>query len=264
MAKYEVDEDKPVLTGVFAHYCGPWEYEKFVKGLFARRGYEMLLPDLPIDDPDATNDDHAAIIRAAQRHRGAEAYVDLGHSWSGDLIFRRLGSVPVLMAVALGSPLREVAENAGIPKDSNSHSVLYSALAKAEESGEADFEDERELIGMRLFGDLGDAALRAWATANLRSHPHVPKSGRPDDKARLPEDMPVHIVGFRNDRVYFYQGQKKLAKDLMKRYPNSNLEFTSIPTGHFPMLEKPELFVDHIITVIERQTEGARRQSGQD
>ncbi len=264
MARYEADEANPVLTGVFAHYCGPWEYKKYVKGMFARRGYEMLLPDLPIGDPEATNDDHAAIIREAQRQRGAEAYVDLGHSWGGPIILRGLGAVPVSMSIVLGSPLREVAENAGIPPDVNSHSVLYSALARAEQSGEADFEDERELIGLKLFGDLGDTALRAWATAKLRNHPHLPKRGGPDENARLPDGVPVHFVGFRNDRVYFYEGQKKLVKALMRKYPETQLEFTSIPTGHFPMLEQPKLFVEHIIKIIERQKARERAQAESD
>jgi pimeloyl-ACP methyl ester carboxylesterase len=255
MPSYEINEDNPVLTGIFAHYCGPWEWEKYVKELFAQRGYDMLNPDLPIDDLDITENEFAAIIREKQKQRGAKEYVDLGHSWGGEKGYRMLDASPVSLVIFLGSPLREVAERAGIPKDLNSHSILYHALARAEEEGGVDFEHERELIGKKFFSDLGDTALQAWATARLRPHPHKPRSGKPDDNAVLSNTVPMHYVGFKQDQVYFYTSQQNLVKNLLEKYPGLPLEFSSIPSGHFPMLENPVLFVDHIIKIIEGKKE---------
>jgi pimeloyl-ACP methyl ester carboxylesterase len=251
MRDSNIDESNPVITGLFAHYCGPWEYERFTRELFAQRGYDMLNPDLPIDDPDATEDDFAATIREKQQERGAAEYVDLGHSFGCDLIYRKLGAAPVSMLIFVGGPLRKVAENAGIPRDLNSHSLLYHALAKAEEAGQADFEKEREMIGRKLFSDLGDKALQAWATEQLRPHPHKKNDDAIDENAKLDSAVAMHYVGLRYDHVYFYASQQQLLKNLKDKSPDLPLGYSSIPTGHFPMLQKPELFVDHIVGIIE-------------
>jgi hypothetical protein len=245
-------EDNPVITAGFAHYCGPWEWEKYTQSLFAAEGYEMLIPDIPIDDKDATYDDFAAIIRAAQKEKGAKEYIELSHSWSGDLSYRQLGSVPISMSIFLGTPLRPVLETAGVPKDEDSRGILYHALVKAEENGLTEFDPEG--IGDALFRGIGDTAVKAWATSQLRPHPHTPKDhDRQDENAYIPDGLVTHYVGFKNDYIFKFRSQERTAKSL-------GIDFTPIPTGHFPMLENPELLVKVVAKIIEDKREDRQRR----
>jgi pimeloyl-ACP methyl ester carboxylesterase len=235
--------ENPVITTVAAHYCGPWQWDKYFEELMFQRGYEVLSPGLPIDDPDMTLDDHAEILRNAQEERGAAEYVDIGHSWGGDVIYRKLGRTPVSMLVFQSAPLRPIKRNLGLPSDElSSRSLFYGSYINLEETQATGF--DREWLGQALFSDLGDCALQAWATEQLQSHPHKPHTDEIDEQAVLPAKVKLHYVGTIQDRIFKYLSQKQTAEDL-------GINFTSIDTSHFPMLEKPLLYVEHIIKIIE-------------
>jgi hypothetical protein len=254
-----------VITGLFAHYCGPWEYERYARDIFAQRGYEMLLPDLPIEDPDATYDDHADIVRKAQQDRDAKEYVDIGHSWSGDIIYRKLGAAPVSMLIFCGAPLRPVQENTGLPVIRTSQSIRYGAYVAAEMNDQVVFERDRESLGDAIFSGIGDKALKGWATEQLRIHPHkrwsqgsgsLDVGELADPNAVLPADRSVQYIGFEKDAVFTYQAQHETANRL-------NIPFNSLSSCHFPMLDDPMLFVDRIIKLIE-DNKDARQQTLED
>ncbi|MBX4188509.1 hypothetical protein KW792_00205 [Candidatus Saccharibacteria bacterium] len=258
----EINNDKPVITGLFAHYCGPWEYSKYTQELFAQRGYDMLLPDLPIDDPDATYDDHAEIVREAQQQRGAGEYIDIGHSWSGDIIYRQLGSAPVSMLIFLAAPLRPVQEKSGLSVDRGSQSISYSAYVAAEKSDQVIFDRDRESLGDAIFSGIGNKAVKGWATNQLRYHPHKRWSqgsgelddGEPTDpNAVLPTDLPMEYLGLEKDKVFAYAAQVQTAGKL-------GIPFSSFTSCHFPMLDSPKPFVNRIITMIEDKAD-ARQQA---
>jgi pimeloyl-ACP methyl ester carboxylesterase len=267
MLKRGLSEQKPVITATYGHYCGPWEWEgpqddekKYVKELMAERGYEMLLPDIPVSDPDITLDEQAKAIVAAEQERGAPEYVRWGHSFGGDLIYRELGSTPVSMLVFQASPLRPVLKRLGLPIPLGDQGIRYAAYVAAEIRGQVDFEGSREDLGEYMFSDLGSAALSGWATSKIQPHPHRinhttdrNSSAENDKNAELPQTLPMHYVSFENDTIFHYPGQQLTARKL-------GLEFSSIRTCHFPMLEKPDLFVDCMIRLIEDR-KAERRQA---
>jgi pimeloyl-ACP methyl ester carboxylesterase len=238
---YESQREKPVFNLVSAHYHGPWAWN-YVREELARQGYDSIAPDLPIEDPEATLDDHAKIIREAEEEKGAEQYIRVGWSWGGDVVYRQLGYTTVSKLVFLAAPLRRITAGFTIPNESpivNGRTLLYHVWIKAEEQGVAEFDPV--LIGNAFYNDLKDEALQALAIGQLRPHPHITQ----DDIAVLP-DMDTHYVWFKKDRAFRPESQVATADML-------GISKTGLETDHAPMLSRPQLLGSHLIALANRK-----------
>lgn len=235
--------ERPVFTFVSPHYHNGWVWEP-VTELLQEQGYGYLPVDLPISDPDMTRDDHAAIMRSAEEELGAENYIRVGASWGGDIIYREIGS-HISKLVFKGAPLRPVINKLRIPNRrselENSPALAYHAIAKAVETGEGEF--DRDALGEVFYRDIGDTALREWATDQLQPHPHVPETN--DNNAVLPDDMDMQYVGLVNDRILPYDRQKGTAGYL-------DMDFIPFPSGHFAMLERPRKLADLLVQIANK------------
>lgn len=254
-----MSREKPVFSFLFAHYHGPWEWE-YVRQMLAERGIDSIAPDLPIEDPSKNLDDFAKIYRKAQEEKGAASYIDVAHSWSGDIISRQLGSLSlsqrIYMQVYIAAPLKPVLEQGGLPQDSpllNSRTLWYDTMVQIEQmqNGEAEFDPV--LVSNAFYNDVNDKVLRALAIGSLRQHPHVPQP-KDDKNAVLPPDIPKHFIGLRQDKTFIYDNQVATARFL-------NLEFSSLDTGHFPMLSRPDLVLDRLLEIVEIQEKKDSKQA---
>jgi pimeloyl-ACP methyl ester carboxylesterase len=245
MSSY-VNRERPVFTLTSPHYCNPWVWREFLVPELAAQGYDSVAPDLPIEDPAMTRDNHASIIREVEERKGAENYVEVGASWGGDLIYRQLGGVPVSKLVFIGAPLRPILRKTGLmeidPLLENNPNISYLALVRAEEGGVS---FDRQSVGDVFFRDLGNEGLKAWATSQLSEHPHnTGDHSRSDDNAVLPRTMDMHYVGLMDDKILSFTNQKHTADVL-------GLDFVPFPSGHFPMLQKPKQLAELLIQIAE-------------
>jgi len=245
MNSMEISDNRPVFTLGLAHYHDPWHWHLVQKEL-ARQGYDSIVPNSPIEDPDVTLDDHAEIIHEAEELYGAEQYIRVGWSWSGDIMYRMIGANTVSKLIFLAAPLRRVTAAYRIPKGSpvaNGRTLLYQTWVHAEEKGIVD-EFDPELIGNAFYNELMDDELKKMAISKLRKHPHLPEDE--DDIAFLPE-LDAHYVCFERDWALRPDCQTATANLL-------GIEKSSLPTDHAPMLSRPRLLAHHLIWIANKQS----------
>lgn len=227
--------EKPVFTLVHARYHGAWCWT-YVQQLLAEQGYDSIAPNLPVEEISLNLNDHAEIVRQAESEKGADNYVDVGWSWGGDLIYRKLGSTPVSSLIFVAAPLRPLTSDLHLRKNSpitNSRTLLYHTWLKAEESGACDFDPV--LIGESFYNDLEDRMLKALAIGALRPHPHMSE----ESDAVLP-DIKMSYIGLDKDHALRYETQAEIATQL-------GIDFYRLPTDHAPMLSRPKVLADYLI-----------------
>lgn len=234
--------EKPTFTLVAPHYHNGWAYD-YVADELSRLGYNSLKVNLPIGEPDMTLDQHATELRRQEREKGASSYIEVGSSWGGDLTYRQLGAVSIACLVEIASPLRPIFRRSGLadisPEFQNLPTTRYKAIVLGHEAKPDAF--PREEFADIFYGNAVKPSIKQMATNKLEPHPHV----REDDaNAIMPKDVPLYYIGTLDDKVFPFARQKATAEALAAT-------FIPFPSGHIPILEKPELLAQLLSQIAE-------------
>lgn len=208
------------------HHDG-WCWESVRKEL-DEQGWPSIAPDLPIEDPLLSLEDHAEVMADAEAASGAETIVRVGWSWGANIIPRAIGGVSIkkLIFVA-GAFHRSTIEQWGDESVRATHSIAYDAMQTS-----LPLDPPRALAEVAdyvFYHDIEDDILKAKALAHLRDHP------RREDEPGLPvfPELPREYILTTQDRAVAPASQKKIAELL-------DVEPIPIESGHAPMLSRPQ------------------------
>lgn len=187
-----------------------------------RRGHEAVAVDIPQDDPTVGLPEYAALVEAA-----------IGERTDTVLVAQSLGGFTAPM---VGSPVRMIVLlNAMIPLPAETPGRWWGATGSdaarraAEEAAGRDpeFDDERT-----FFHDLPDDVR---AQMERDPQPRAPADtilSQPCDFERWP-DVPLHVVVGRDDRLFPWEFQQRLARERL------GIEPDLLPGGHVLAKSRP-------------------------
>lgn len=206
---------------------GSWCWERLVAPL-RERGHDVVVPELPSEDPELGLADYADTIEGALGD--ADDVVVVPHSLGG-----LVGPV-----VAARRPLRALVYlNALVPEPdlsfgdqlsaSQDQILLFEGGRAIDEQGRSHWPDP-EATARIMYGDLSpeDAV---WAAERLR--PQAQRSQAEPSPTPPPGLRTESIIGT-HDRILSPAWSRRVARERL------GVEAVELPTGHFPMISHPE------------------------
>ncbi|WP_020663310.1 alpha/beta fold hydrolase [Amycolatopsis benzoatilytica] len=195
-----------------------WDWH-LVAARLSARGHGVVAPDLPIEDPQATQDDFAdAVVTALGDARDV---VVVGHSYGGftaPLVADRVGARLLVfvagMIPAPGEAPGEWWENVGFE---------FPGEMKAEEHFLHDLPSE-----------LAKENMRRGREPKSRDY------GLPWPGERLP-DLPTKVLLFQDDRFFGADLQRRVARDRL------GLVADEMPGSHLALLSRPDELADRLL-----------------
>jgi pimeloyl-ACP methyl ester carboxylesterase len=216
-----------IFALVHGAWHGAWCWERLV-GPLRDRGHEVVVPELPSEDPELGLEDYADTIDRALGD--ADDVVVVPHSLGG-----LVGPV-----VAARRPLRALVYlNALVPEPglsfgdqlsaSDEQVLLFEGGREVDEEGRSHWPDP-EVTARIMYGDLPPDDAR-WAAGHLRSQAQRSQTERsPAPPAGLRTES---IIGT-DDRIVSPEWSRRVARERL------GVEAIELPTGHFPMISHPE------------------------
>lgn len=199
-----------------------WDWH-LVEPELRRLGHQSVAVDLPIEEPDATLQDHAAAVVGALGD--ADDVVVVAHSLGG--------FVGPLVCDALGSRARLLVFVAGlVPRPGEPFGAWWEATGYGAGIAARDAAE-----GAPPEGDVAtylhdvDPALAAEALSRSRD-PHEHALSAPWPLAALP-DVPTRFVLCRHDRLLPAAWLREVVRDRL------GVDADEIDGGHVPMLSRP-------------------------
>ncbi|OBF97786.1 hypothetical protein A5790_04215 [Mycobacterium sp. 852002-51152_SCH6134967] len=216
---------------VHGAWHGSWCWEKLTPELESS-GHDVVVMDLPCEDPSATFDDYANVVCAAVGGVPGRDLVVVGHS---------LGGLTIPL-VAERRPVRSVVYVCGvvpIPGQSFRQQLIdetdMTVSGYLQGLGELDSQRRRRWVDRRLaryhmFGDCDDASA-SWAFERLRPQATDPYE-LPCPLSAYPS-VPSAYVVCTEDRMVNPQWSRRIARDRL------NAETFELPGDHSPLLSRP-------------------------
>jgi pimeloyl-ACP methyl ester carboxylesterase len=201
---------------------GGWLWELVVPEL-ETRGHRAVAPDLPSDDPSATLDDYARVVKGAIGDE--DDVISVGHSFGGltaPLIpARRI----VFVCAHVPQPGRSLAETAAEerPSSDNSHD------GRRVDELDRDYWFDRELAIRNLYNECGPGRAEA-AADRLRPQSLTPRK-QPSPLTGWPGVPCDYILGTRDRMI-----RQDWSRDVAARIGSALHELDS---DHTPMLSRP-------------------------
>ena len=225
-----------IFALVHGAWHGPWCWER-VTGPLREHGHEVVVPDLPSEDPQLGLDDYADVI---ERELGdAEDVVLVPHSLGGlvgPVVARRR---PLAALVYLNALVPEPGLSFGEQLGASDERVLlFEGGREVDEQGRSHWPDP-EATARIMYPDLSpeDAP---WAAGRLR--PQAQKS-QTEPSPEPPAGLRVESIIGQNDRVVSPSWSRQVARDRL------GIEPIELPTGHFPMITHPRQLADELARV---------------
>jgi pimeloyl-ACP methyl ester carboxylesterase len=192
-------------------------YWHLVERELRRRGQRTLAPDLPIEDGDATLEDHARFVVDAigPTHDGGDLIV-VGQSWGGYI-------APIVAQLAKADRIVLVAPM--IPRPGETDDAMWKATGWTFPTGEAD----------AFYHDV-DPALAAEAKSRERAQSET-TGGDPWPLDAWP-DIPTHVIIGRDDRFFRADWLRGVVRDRL------GIEPDELPGGHTLALSRPVELVE--------------------
>jgi pimeloyl-ACP methyl ester carboxylesterase len=219
------------LALVHGAYHGTWCWTRLVPELESR-GFEVVSPDLPCDDPTAGLAEYAATVEEAIGDR--DDVVVVGHS---------LGSMTIPL-VAAHRPVRRMIVLCSVPTgpgpaiDGQLAAMVTPEFVAAPRFHDA---DGREVLGnqaaRRLFFDDCSEADACWAVTMLRPQSPRPLT-EPTPLAEWPE-APQTVILTTDDRVLRSSWAVRAARDRL-----GGDDPVLLPGSHSPFLSRPVALAD--------------------
>jgi pimeloyl-ACP methyl ester carboxylesterase len=210
---------------------GAWCWGRLL-GPLRDRGHEVVVPELPSEDPELGLVDYGDTIDAA-----------LGDADDVVLVPHSLGGL-VGPVVATRRPLRALVYlNALVPEPGMSFSEQLSAETEpvllfeggriVDDHGRSHWPDP-DATARIMYPDLSPEDGR-WAAERLR--PQAQRS-QAEPSPASPEGLRVESIIGVNDRVVSPEWSRRVARERL------GVDAVELPGGHFPMLTHPELLAD--------------------
>ncbi len=222
-----------IFALVHGAWHGPWCWERVV-GPLRERGHEVVMPDLPSEDPELGLEDYADTIERA-----------LGNADDVVLVPHSLGGL-VGPVVARRRPLRALVYLCGlVPEPGLSFGEQLSAadepILTIEGGREVDdrcrshWPDPDATVRF-MYPDLAPEDARS-AAGRLRFQARRSQTERsPEPPAALRVES---IIGT-EDRLVNPDWSRRVARERL------GVEPVELPTGHFPMITHPELLAERL------------------
>jgi pimeloyl-ACP methyl ester carboxylesterase len=196
-----------------------------------QRGYRVVAPTLPIDDPESGFEEYAELMRDALAD--ADDAVVVGHSLASDTLPLVAAARPLRLVIYLSPRFGAFAA-----PDAGPDFVENPAMPRiVDDLGRSVWEpdDAVERMYPRLPRDLAERmAARLRPQANLRKRPY-PLAVLPEARSAL-----IHT----SEDEFFRQEWFRAAARVVGAEP------VVLPGGHFSMLERPEELAEAIDRVI--------------
>lgn len=225
---------RAAATFVLVHGAGDvgWSWHR-VEAELRRRGHEVVVMDLPVEDDTAGYADHAdAVVEAIGEHR--ENLVLVGHSFGGYIAPLVCARVPVRLLVLVAAMVPRPGETAG---------EMFEATGykPGPESGG----DERSVF----YHDVPEALARE---AMARSRPQSDSTeAEPWPLDAWPE-LPTRFLACGRDRMFEPSWLSRVVRDRL------GIEPDVIDSGHTPALSRPVELAD----ILEAYWSDARDATG--
>lgn len=216
-----------IFALVHGAWHGAWCWERLV-GPLRDRGHEVVVPELPSEDPELGLEDYAETIDEALGDAGDVVVVP--HSLGGLVGPVVAARRPLKALVYLNALVPEPGLSFGDQLSASDEQILLFEGGRAvDDEGRSHWPDP-EATARIMYGDLPPEDAR-WAAGRLRPQAQRSQAERsPAPPAGLRTES---IIGT-DDRVVSPAWSRRVARERL------GVEATELPTGHFPMISHPE------------------------
>jgi pimeloyl-ACP methyl ester carboxylesterase len=216
-----------IFALVHGAWHGAWCWERLV-GPLRDRGHEVVVPELPSEDPELGLEDYAETIDEALGDAGDVVVVP--HSLGGLVGPVVAARRPLKALVYLNALVPEPGLSFGDQLSASDEQILLFEGGRAvDDEGRSHWPDP-EATARIMYGDLPPEDAR-WAAGRLRPQAQRSQAERsPAPPAGLRTES---IIGT-DDRVVSPAWSRRVARERL------GVETTELPTGHFPMISHPE------------------------
>ena len=216
-----------IFALVHGAWHGAWCWERLV-GPLQDRGHEVVVPELPSEDPELGLDDYAETIHRALGD--ANDVVVVPHSLGGLVGPVIANRRPLKALVYLNALVPEPGLSFGDQLSASEEQILVFEGGRAvDEQGRSHWPDP-EATARIMYGDLSDEDAR-WAAERLR--PQAQRS-QTEISPAPPDGLRTESIIGTNDRIVSPAWSRRVARERL------GVEPIELPTGHFSMVSHPE------------------------
>jgi pimeloyl-ACP methyl ester carboxylesterase len=223
---------------VHGAWHGAWCWGK-VEDELREAGHRSVAVDLPIDDPEATFDDHADIVAAALKDH--ENIVLVGHSRGANVVPRVAAKIAVSRMIFLCGTFYD-----SLPEDiahtaTDAPVSISAAFAAGILPADQGLFGYNSSMGRDIF--YHDCAIEDadWAIGQLR-----PQRRAPEQRMEAWPKVPTDSILCRDDRIVNPEWSRFAAKHWL------GVEPVELPGGHSPFLSRPEVLAAALVALAEQ------------
>jgi pimeloyl-ACP methyl ester carboxylesterase len=218
----------------FVHgaWHGAWCWDK-LRGDLALQGHTTFAVDLPVDDPDATFDDHAQIVTDVLSKY--DEVILVGHSRGGNII-PRVAQDAVKQLVFLCGTFEASLTESQIKEHSDAPADILPGFTAGIVQEQANLTSFDQKMARDLFyQDCNEIDAQA-AIAKLRLQRRAAEI-----RLKVWPDTPAVSIFCQDDRVVNPEWSRYAAQHWL------NTTASEIPGGHSPFLSRPQLLASALI-----------------
>ena len=216
---------------VHGAWHGAWCWERLI-GPLQDRGHDVVVPELPSEDPERGLEDYADTIDGALGD--ATDVVVVPHSLGGLVGPVIAGRRPLKALVYLNALVPEPGLSFGDQLSASDEQILVFEGGRAvDDQGRSHWPDP-EATARIMYGDLPPADAR-WAAERLR--PQAQRS-QSEVSPAPPDGLRTESIIGTDDRVVSPSWSRRVARERL------GVEAIELPSGHFPMISHPEELAD--------------------
>ena len=210
---------------------GAWCWERLI-GPLQERGHQVVVPELPSEDPELGLDDYADTIHGALGDAGDVVVVP--HSLGGLVGPVIAGRRPLKALVYLNALVPEPGLSFGDQLSASEEQILVFEGGRAlDDQGRSHWPDQ-EATARIMYGDLSPEDAR-WAAERLR--PQAQRS-QTEISPAPPDGLRTESIIGTEDRIVSPAWSRRVARERL------GVEPIELPTGHFSMVTHPEHLAD--------------------
>ena len=220
-----------IFALVHGAWHGAWCWERLV-GPLQDRGHEVVVPELPSEDPELGLEDYAETIHGALGD--ADDVVVIPHSLGGLVGPVIANRRPLKALVYLNALVPEPGLSFGDQLSASAERVLlFEGGREVDDEGRSHWPDP-EATARIMYGDLSpdDAG---WAAERLR--PQAQRS-QTEISPAPPDGLRTESIIGTVDRIVSPPWSRRVARERL------GVEPVELPSGHFPMITHAELLAD--------------------
>ncbi|HEX6583749.1 MAG TPA: alpha/beta hydrolase [Thermoleophilaceae bacterium] len=220
-----------IFALVHGAWHGGWCWDRLI-GPLRDRGHDVVVPELPSEDPELGLEDYADTIHRALD--GADDVVVVPHSLGGLVGPVIANRRPLKALVYLNALVPEPGLSFGDQLSASEEQILVFEGGRAvDEQGRSHWPDP-EATARIMYGDLPPEDAR-WAAERLR--PQAQRS-QTEVSPAPPDGLRTESIIGTDDRILSPVWSRRVARERLGVAP------IELPTGHFSMVSHPERLAD--------------------